>query len=187
MANTNAPQGFKPVRHYGGGVVRANQWLINTSGTTGFNDNIYSGDPVILNADGTIEIAAAAAGFLGVFDGCEYVAADGTPVFSRRWPASTSVLSGSSIKAYVYDDPMIVYEIQANTAAATDVGLVCDFVVGSGNATTGQSGTYADPSDTTGGSLRILGLVPRADNAYGAYAKILVLSASATLNGATSI
>lgn len=187
MANTNAPQGFKPTRHLGGGVIRANEYLINTSGTTGFNDAIGSGDPVILNADGTIEIAAAGATVTGIFNGCQYLASDGSVQFSRNWVASTAVKTGSQIQAYVYDDPMIAYEIQANTAASTDVGVVCDFVVGTVNATTGQSATYADVSDTTGGSLRILRLVPRPDNAWGAYAKIEVQIAASTLNNATTI
>lgn len=187
MANTNAPQGFKAMRHLGGGEVRTEEFLINTSGTTGYNDSIFCGDPVLLNADGTMEIAAAGAGWTGVFDGCQYVASNGSIVFSRYWPASTAVLSGSEIKAWIYVDPMISYEIQADTAAATDVGLTCDFIVGSGSTQTGQSATYADPSDTSGGSLRILRLVPRPDNAWGAYAKIEVLNALPTYNNATSI
>lgn len=187
MANTNAPQGFKPTRHLGGGVIRAAEYLINTSGTTGFNDNIGSGDPVILNADGTLEIAAAGGNIFGIFNGCQYLASDGSVQFSRNWVASTAVKTGSEIKAYVYTDPMIAYEIQANTAASTDVGAVVDFIVGTPNATTGQSTTYADVSDTTGGQLRVLRLVPRPDNAWGAYAKLEVQIAGSTLNGTTTI
>ena len=187
MPNVNAPSGLKPVRHLGGGVVRANEYLINTSGSTGFNDNIFSGDPVVLNADGTIEIAPAGAPPTGVFHGCNYVASDGSIVFTRNWVASTAVKAGSQIQAYVYDDPMIAYEIQANTAASTDVGVLCDFVVGSGSALTGQSACTADVSDTTGGSLRVLRLVPRPDNAYGAYAKLEVQIPASTLNTATTI
>lgn len=187
MANTNAPQGFIAKRHLGGGTVRHNEYLINTSGTTGFNDNIGCGDPVIMNADGTLEIAAAGGGAFGVFDGCQYIASDGSVVFSRNWVASTAVKSGSQIKAFVYDDPMIAYEIQANTAASTDVGAVVDFIVGTPSTLTGQSTTYADVSDTIGGSLRVLRLVPRPDNAWGAYAKIEVQIAGSTLNNATTI
>lgn len=188
MANTNAPQGFKPLRHLAGGVIRANEYLIATSGTTGFNDNIFTGDAVAINGDGTIEVAVAGAVALGIFAGCYYTASDGSIVFTRNWVASTAVKTGSSIRAMVFDDPNIAYEVQAATAAATDVGLVVDHVVGSGNATTGTSGSYLDTTDvTTSGGWRVLGLVDRVTNEWGAYAKLVVKPALTTLTYATSV
>lgn len=188
MANVDAKSGFKPLRHLGGGVVRASEYLINTSGTTGFNDNLFTGDPVVLNADGTIEIATNnTAAVLGIFYGCQYIASDGSVVFSPNWVASTAVKAGTTIKAMVYDDPNISFEVQATTCASTDIGLVCDFVIGTGNTTTGRSGGYIDQADTTNGSFRILRLIERAGNEYGAYAKVEVLNTSATLRSATSI
>lgn len=188
MANTDAKSGFKPLRHLAGGVIRANEYFINTSGTTGFNDNIFSGDVVALNADGTIETAAAGAVTLGIFEGCYYIASDGSVVFTRNWVASTAVKTGSKIRAMVFDDPNIAFEVQAATAASTDVGLVVDHVVGTGNATTGTSGSYIDVSDTTtSGGWRVLGLVDRVGNDWGAYAKVIVKPAATTLTNATGV
>jgi hypothetical protein len=189
MANTNAPFGFKPVRHLAGGTIRSNEYTINTSGTTGFNDNIFCGDAVVLNADGTIEIGAVANRVTGIFDGCQYVASDGSIVFSRNWVASTAVKTGTSITCWVYDDPNIVFEVQATTYAATDKGLIIDHVVGTGNTSTGQSGSYADMGDTTvtSGGFRVLGLVPRVGNEVGSYARIEVKMSDSTLASTVSV
>jgi hypothetical protein len=188
MPNVNAAQGFKPLRHLGGGVIRHNEYRINTTGSTGFNDNIFTGDVVKMNADGTVESAAAGDMYLGVFAGCQYTSSDGSVQFSRNWVASTAVKSGTEIVAWVYDDPMIAYEVQAATAASTDVGAVVDIVVGTGNAVTGQSGSSIDVSDTTtSGGFRIMRLVPRPDNAFGAYAKLEVVPAAATLKATAGV
>lgn len=187
MANANNPSGFKPLRHMGGGVIRSQAFNINTSGTTGFNDSIATGDLVKLNADGTIEAGANGDGVaLGVFDGCDYTASDGSKVFARRWPASTAVLSGSVITAHVYCDPMITYEVMTNTCAATDVGAVSDVVVGTSSTVTGQSASYVDVADVTNGVARILKIIDRPDNAVGAYCRVEVLLNS-QLNVTTSI
>lgn len=187
MANTNNPSGFKPYRHLGGGTIRSATFNILTSSTTGFNDNIFTGDLVKLASDGTIEVCANADGVcLGVFNGCDYTTATGEKVFSRRWPASTACLTGSVITAYVYTDPMITYEVMTNTCALTDVGAVSDVVIGSGSTVTGTSASYVDVADVTGGTARILGIIERADNAVGAYCRVEVLLNS-QLNVTTSI
>lgn len=174
MANTNAAAGFKPLRHLGGGVIREQEFLIASSGTTGYNDNLRRGDLVKLNADGTIEAFVNNDGVsCGVFNGCQYIATDGSITFSPKWVASTAILSGSVIKASVYADPMITYEVQADTATQALVGAVCDVVVGTG--TTNQSDSYVDSTDVTTGVARVLGIIDRPDNAAGAYAKLEVL------------
>lgn len=187
MANSNNPTGFKPHRHLGGGVIRTQQFQINTTGTTGYNDTIRRGDLVSLNADGTIELTANNSGVcLGVFNGVDYTAADGSAVFAGQWTASTSTLSGKPINAQVYVDPMITYEVQATTATQADVGLVCDVVAGTGSSVTEQSGSYIDQADTTNGVARILNIINRPDNETGSYAKVEVLLNS-QLNVVTSI
>lgn len=180
MANTNAPLGLRPIRHMTGGSIRANEYSIASA----YASNIFYGHPVEMTGTGkNIQIAAAAnADNIGVFAGCRYVDSSGDQQFSRYWPASTTA---TEIVALVYDDPDIVFETQCDTLAEADIGNQMDWNAGTGSTSTGNSGAYADESTkaTTGKSLRILGLVPRPDNAYGAYAKAEVVFAEHALKG----
>ncbi len=180
MANADRAQGFRPMRHLTGGVIRNNEYQILTSGTTGYNDNIFSGDVVKLNTDGTIERAAAGdTNLIGIFDGVQYVASDGSIVFSRNWVASTGVKTGSQIKALVYDDPNITYYVQTATGTAFTqamVGSNGDFVAGTGVASTGQSADELDISavGSATANFRIIALVDEVNNALGEHAKVEV-------------
>ena len=88
MANLDAPQGFTPVRHMSGGVIRTNAYEIaNGSGTS-----IFSGDAVQLLTNGTITLMANDTKPIGVFAGCEYTdQATGDVKFLKVWTASTTV------------------------------------------------------------------------------------------------
>lgn len=184
MANTNGPFGLRPIRHLGGGQIRASEYSIASAYGTG----IFTGNVVQLTGTGrNIEIAEAGnVDNIGVFAGCRYVDSTGKQQFSQFWPASTTA---TDIVAMVYDDPDIVFEVQADSIAAGDVSALADWVVGSGSTVTGQSACYAavnGATGTTGKSLRILGLKDSPDNAYGAYAKIEVVFAEHVLKGVVS-
>lgn len=168
---SNNPFGFKPSRHLSGGLIRSKEYRIASAyGTT-----IYSGDPVKLVNTGTIEQAAAGDRLLGVFQGCQYVAADGEPKFSAHYPASVSIQTGSVIKAFVYDDPNIAYKVQsAGTPAQTNVGNLADHVVGTGSSVTGESGaTLSGTMGTGAAGFRILGITEEPGNS-GQYATLEV-------------
>ena len=179
-ANAFGYNGFTPSRHLQGGVIRANAYQILTSSTTGFNDNIFSGDAVALNTDGTIETFAAGAGsataptLLGVFAGCTYIASGSNQVvYSPNWVASTAVITGSKITAWVYDDPMILFAVTTDAATAITqdmVGLNADHVVGTGSTYTGQSGSYLNMASGTGtatASFRVYGIIDMPGNVIG--------------------
>jgi hypothetical protein len=172
-ANNFAYRGFTPTRHLAGGVIRAQELEIATSGTTGYNDNIFAGDVVKLNTDGTIESAAGGdTNLIGIFQGCEYVAADGSIEFTENWVASTSVKSGSKIKAYVYVDPNIAYSVvgdDATASAQAQIGGNADFVAGTGSTLTGRSGSYLALSGVTNAAanFRVLGFVNTVGNTVG--------------------
>jgi len=170
--------GFTPYRHLGGGVIRMNEYQILTSSTTGFNDNIFSGDIVARNADGTIETLAAAGGSdsaptaIGVFAGCQYVDSSGIVWFKPNWVASTACLSGSTIKCWVYDDPMTTFVATTDSVTLTnqtDIGIGCDHIVGSGSALTGQSASYVNNAtlNTISYLLRILSYPEIPNNVVG--------------------
>ena len=179
-ANSFGYNGFTPLKHQTGGIIRANAYYIKTSGTTGFDDNIFSGDVVAMNADGTIETMTAGAGsatapvLIGIFAGCQYTpSSDNTPKWAPNWVASTAVVTGSSIIAWVYDDPYIVFGVtsdDATVSAQLDVGLNADHVVGTGNTTTGQSGSYLNMASGTGtatATFRIVGITDMPGNVIG--------------------
>lgn len=172
MANTDAKFGFRPVSHPSGDVRLAPQAYTIASE---YGTALYRGQVVEMTGTGR-NIQSAAAGNAdnrGVFWGVEYTNASGERISSRYWPASTVA---TNVKALVYDDPDIVFEVQCDTLAEGDIGANADHIVGTGSALTGDAGSYLEASATatSGKSFTIIGLVNRPDNAYGAYAKALV-------------
>lgn len=174
MANVNAPRGLVPVRKLGGGSITQNAYSIATDYTTA----IYTGDVVEMTGTGK-NVTKSASGNtdnVGVFIGCSYIDANGKPVWSKYWPGVSD--GKTNIVAQVIDDPDVIWEVQADGCVAAEIGVVADWNVGTGNTKSGQSGLYAvvsGTSATTGGGLKIMGLVNRPDNAYGSYAKVEAL------------
>jgi hypothetical protein len=162
MANANAPRGFWPLRHLGGGTIRANEYTI----ATGYTSDIFKGDLVKRVTGGGIELAAAGNRFVGVFDGVSYVDASGNQKYSSYWPNTTTA---TYIKAMVYDDPMITFGVQSNgSTVAADYGELADHVAGSGSTTTGVSGHELNgTSSTATAGFRILGKLDQPGNAVG--------------------
>jgi len=132
------------------------QWTI----ATGYATAIAQGDFVKQINDGTLQRAAAGdVNIIGVFAGVSYKASDGSIVYSKTWPASTSA---TEIKAYVYDDPKTVFQIESDqdttALASNSVGENADIVVAAANSL-GISGMSLDSSTKTASTaqLRILG------------------------------
>jgi hypothetical protein len=89
------------------------------------------------------------------------------------------------------DDPNLIYEVQEDAVggalAAVDVGLNADFIFGTGDSYTHFSAAQLDTSTkatTATLQMRIVGFVPRADNAISANAKVLVRNNLPTETGA---
>jgi hypothetical protein len=181
MANTNAPYGFRPIRHASGGTIRQEEYSI----ASGYGTAIGYGHPVELTSTtNQIQIAAAAnEDNLGIFVGCKYTDSNGNITYSRYWPASTT---GTNIVAYVITDPFVVFSCQGDSVAVTDLGAFADWNAGTTNTTTGNSGAYlavSGATGTTGKSMRILKIIDDGENAAGAYAKIEVMWTENTLVG----
>lgn len=168
MATTAQAFGLIPAYHPSG-QARANRYNILNNAGTGYGTAIYRGDLVELDTgnNGTIEKSDGSSACLGVFAGCEYIDPTGKPVESPYWPASTAVLSGSQITAYVYDDPAIVYRVGVTANASSyDQGAIgdqcdVDFSAG-GSVNTGQSAgsvTAAKVGNGATACVRILGFV----------------------------
>lgn len=139
----NAPFGLRPLSSINGGswTEKTNEYYILASadGLTTYGQSIFTGDLVVWGTSrgnlaptggiGTIAVytpnfnnavpstfnGTGLATALGVFQGCEYITPTGTLVKSPYWPASTTVMPGSIIKASVIDDPTVVYDVQVST------------------------------------------------------------------------
>ena len=176
MANIDAPRGFEPYRHLGGGEIRSNAYPLASATANA----IFRGDAVILSS-GKVDIAAdSSSTILGIFRGVEYVKSDGTVMFSPNWLANEVTLGSVDARALVYDDPMISYKVQTDTGTAyvdaTHRGTAVDIEKDhSGSAVTGQSGQEIDLADTGTGQFLIRGLIDEPGNAAGVNAKVEVV------------
>lgn len=169
MSSINAPFGLRPAFHPSG-TIRPVAGTI----TTGYANNIFMNSPVGIIADGSIALAAAGgtgvAGACGAFQGVEYnPTATGPRVVSNMWPASTAAVN---IVAYFTQDPYITYEIQANaTLTQAAIGEQFDWsanTTASGNTVTGLSNVTLNVASTAANAgLRVVGLTPGPDNAWG--------------------
>lgn len=182
MANQNRPFGLSPVKHLIGGacVGQGNIYSI----AAGYATALAIGDPVIssgtADANGVpgIALAAATGAIRGVIVGlgtAEGLIANPANLYSTIRPASDA----AAWYALVIDDPDVIFEVQeigTGTALTADaVGLNTNLVVGTNNGyTSGWLLDNATEATTSTLQVRLMGLVRRPDNAFGAYAKWLV-------------
>lgn len=167
MTTTSAPFGLRAVSHPSG-TIRPNRM---TNGiASGYATSLYQGTPVKLNSSGEIVISAGNDDILGVFWGCEYTVGG----YRRQgyWPASTVPdTTGDPFYVFVYQDPVITYEIQgASTYAVTAIGDQADFSnITAGSTTTGYSQATLGTLVGAGaqGQFRITGLCLMPNNAWG--------------------
>ena len=149
MSSTNAPFGLRPAYHPSG-LDRA--VTLADGIASAYNTAILKGQPVKLNSSGNIVVAAAGDAFQGAFAGVQWTDTTGRARVSNYWPANTAYTAGTCV-AYYYNDPNIVYEIQA--AGSTTTGLsACTLsttLVGAGNSA----------------QMLIRDLAPYPDNAWG--------------------
>ena len=161
MALTAAPYGLRPVKRadglpYAGATT---QYLIDPAGE---GTNIFYGQAVFIGADGYVALvtgtganAAAQAfpvansftGAVGVFVGCEYVNAQGQVIFGQYYPSGTTGV----VKAYVVDDPNVLFQVQLDGAAAqADLGANTFFAAAqSTNTGSTQTGNSTSAMDAT--------------------------------------
>jgi hypothetical protein len=109
MANINSIFGFRSVKKVGAGYNASaqNEYVI----ANGESSAIYQGDPVVLNANGSISVGSSAgAELIGIFNGCFYT--DPTtqkPTYSNFYPGG---IAASDIVANVIDDPNALFEVK---------------------------------------------------------------------------
>ena len=183
MSTTLRPFGMKPVYHPSG-LDRAvpfagtNSFITGVSYTAPYSlsagQSFYQYQPVGITSSGQLTIAATAAAtspVYGVFDGVEYTTAEGRRTLGKN--ASKATLdAASSIVFWIFQDPELVYEIQAagsvtsaaigsqyNFSAGTNQTTADGYVIGTGGA--GFSTTALAASAVASGAqgqVRVIGL-----------------------------
>ena len=124
MANQTGNFGFRPVQMQGGAYngQGQNEYAIGN----GEASAIYQGDPVVLLANGNIDIGSSAgAELIGIFNGCEDTdPTTGKPTWSNHYPGS---VAADDIKAQVIDDPNVVFEVKVDdtNGGQAQVGTHC--------------------------------------------------------------
>ena len=184
MATTAAPYGLRPVKRADGMPYAGatSQYLIDPAGEA---TNLFYGQVVHIGADGYIALSTATGadgttnafptgttltGSLGVFVGCEYVNSSGQLVQAQYYPSGTS--KGDAIKAYVVDDPNVLFQVQADGAMdQSDIGANTFFAAAqstsTGSTTTGNSTSAVDATTvTTTAAFRIVSAVSPIGDAF---------------------
>ena len=184
MATTAAPYGLRPVKRADGMPYAGatSQFLIDPAGEA---TNLFYGQVVHIGADGYIALSTATGadgttnafpagttltGSLGVFVGCEYVNSSGQLVQAQYYPSGTS--NGDAIKAYVVDDPNVLFQVQADGAMdQSDIGANTFFAAAqstsTGSTTTGNSTSAVDATTvTTTAAFRIVSAVSPIGDAF---------------------
>jgi hypothetical protein len=170
MSATNAPFGLRPAFHPSG-LDRAQ--ALAGGIPSAYSSDILKGQAVLYVAgSGAIEpVNATGDALSGAFAGVEWTDTTGRRRVSNYWPANTAYQTGSCV-AYFYNDPNIVYEIQADgSVAQTSIGLdanLSNFAAGS-NVTGLSQATLSASILSTGvqGQVQVLDLAPYVDNAWG--------------------
>lgn len=185
MSATNAPFGFRPIKHPSG-IIRPTAYKGGIA--SAYASNIFKGGAVILTTNGVIQAATASnADMLGIFAGVEYTPAGGRPVVSPYWPSGTTLETGSKMVAYVWDDPEIIFEAQADgSLAQTAVGDQANITGGTYNTGSTATGiSNCTLSATLAGAgvqglFNVIGLSDYINNEWGdAYTIVQVTMARA--------
>ena len=186
MANANRPSGFSPVQYLNGSPWNGQARIYSIAAA--YATALYIGDPVkssgTADANGVpgIVLGATTGALRGVIVGLgSYEGLIANPknldITYRPGAAQTT-----DWYAMVVDDPAVLFEIQEHAngtaLAATEIGLNTISVLGTGSGFVSgwelASATDATPAVTATLQLKLMGLVRRQQNAFGAYAKHLV-------------
>ena len=186
MANANRPSGFSPVQYLNGSPWNGQARIYSIAAA--YTTALYIGDPVkssgTADANGVpgIVLGATTGALRGVIVGlgsAEGLIANPKNLDITYRPAAAQA---TDWYAMVVDNPDVLFEVQENAngtaLAATEIGLNTISVSGTGSGFVSgwmlASATDATPAATATLQLKLMGLVRRQQNAFGAYAKHLV-------------
>ena len=146
MANQQGNFGFRPVLMMGSAYNGQGQQQMTIASNE--TNSIFMGDPVVLNANGSISRGSSAgAELVGIFNGCFYT--DPTtqkPTFSNHYPGA---IVADDIVANVISDPDVVFEVKVDDAngGRAQVGSTPNIATyAAGSTKSGISGVALDGS-----------------------------------------
>ena len=184
MSATYAPFGLKPVYHPSG-IIRS----LNYTGAYSTSAVFYSGTPVSLDeattaGTSTLVVASntptANMRLAGVFGGVEYTDASGRRTVSKWFGPALG--TATDVVMWIFMDPEIVYEIQANGSIAnTKVGQEFNFtavtsgqIIGNGGLGTSTAAMLTtDVAVGTQAQVQVTGLGREINNAWGDTATVV--------------
>ena len=178
MANVNKPFGLRPVGNLSAtGAQKQYGYQIadNQSGA------IYQGDLVVVYDGYIIKYDPATHNApTGVFNGCQYndPTRANKPTWKNYYPGSINIDQGI-IACEVLDDPSQLFLVQADGAVVqANIGKNADPTASTtGSTVTGVSAgslSSASIAKTAALTFKIVGLSDQPDNAFGAYAVVVV-------------
>ena len=182
--SVNGPYGFLPINLIGGQVFAGS--TRNMEIAVGYATNIFYGDFVKRVVGGTIEkdTGTTANTPAGVFLGCFYTAANGTPTRSQYYPASQTVVAGTKIYAIVADDPDTLFKVAVcssgvvmATVTKNALGTNMSVLATAGSTTTGNSAysvLSSSPAATNTFPVRVIDLVPATSPTPTTYCELIV-------------
>jgi hypothetical protein len=187
MANSDNPNGFRPVQYLSGAPYTGAHNKYKAG------ENLFMGDLVELtgaDGDGYAVVARSEAGDVhaGVVVGWDAVpSGNGSASLENLYCASGGVV-------YIADQPDLLFEAQQDNTNIVDatIGLNAEVVVAAGSTTTGKSNMEvdSDTADTTNTlSLQLVRFVDREDNdRTAANSRLIVkINLHQRANGATGI
>jgi hypothetical protein len=146
MANQQGNFGFRPVLMMGSAYNGQGQQQMTIASNE--TNSIFMGDPVVLNANGSISRGSSAgAELVGIFNGCFYT--DPTsqkPTFSNHYPGA---IVADDIVANVISDPDVIFEVKVDDAngGIAQVGSTANIATyATGSTKSGISGVALDGS-----------------------------------------
>ena len=146
MANQQRNFGFRRVLMQGSAYNGQGQQQMTIASNE--TNSIFMGDPVVLNANGSISRGSSAgAELVGIFNGCFYT--DPTtqkPTFSNHYPGA---IVADDIVANVISDPDVIFEVKVDDAngGRAQVGSTANIATyAAGSTKSGISGVALDGS-----------------------------------------
>lgn len=181
MSTTYKPFGLKPVYHPSGldratAFVGTNTYITGTTFSAPFGiiagQAFYQYQPVAINASGQLVIAEAAAAngrVYGVFDGVEFTDSQGRRSVAK-WASYETLAASTQIVFWIWTDPVIVYEAQANGSVTTaKMGFQYNF-----DTTSGYTPASGTSIGVGGAGFSTMGLAA-ASQASGAQGQVRVV------------
>jgi len=200
----SAPYGLKPINLIGGQVFAGATRLLNIA--SGYATSIFYGDVVQIDTAGSGTIVKdtgnTTANPVGVFLGCSYVNSQGQTIFTQYFPANTTAPTGTTITAYVADDPDQLFKVVLVAGTTVDgngltpaylgrtvIGSNAQLVQNTGSTVTGDSkvAVYTAAGATTTATLpiRIIDVVPDTANSSGNFCEVIVKWNAPNVTGQT--